>query len=208
MYDWLERQQLFHLEANLEIEEFRAKKLKLPLDVKRKYSILTQFYCLAAFDSEQSTVLHLSIQDNPSPALIEELLLHFKEVRIFHHEDQPFELMLQYVRPSSITEILSRPLNPIIEDLFGRKSREIDRSWFPQRGVFEVKAELLENYYDEEFERLLSQLRQFNTTSIVMNTLLNDKRKNSIAFRCLSHASQKLELTVNENNHITLLTFK
>lgn len=208
MYDWLEKRFEEEVEVSLEIEEFRATKLKLPLDLKRKYSILTQFYCLASFDSEHSTILHISISDKPSIQLMEELLLHFKEVKILYNEHKPFEIMLQNVRPSSIVEILRRPINPIIEDLFGRRPREVDLAWYPPRGIFEVKSELLEPLEDTDFNKLLSQLREFKTTSIIMNTLLNDQRRNSLAFRCISHATEKMQITVNENNHITLLTFE
>lgn len=207
MYDWLMKQKVEHPDQ-FEIVEFLARRWKSPLALKRKYTLLTQFLCLAAFDQEQSTVLYLSLKDKPEKELIEQVLLHFKDVKILYHGEEPFEIMLQNVRLSSVKRILGSSLHPIIEQIFGKTSRQIDNEWYPIRGEFKVKKEALELYEDRAFDEVISKLRDYKLTSFVTNVLLNERYKGSNALRYLAYATEHLTLTVNENNHIKLITFE
>lgn len=207
MYDWLMKQKVEHPEQ-FEIEEFLAKRWKSPFALKRKYTLLTQFLCLAAFDQDQSTVLYLSLKGKPEKELIEQVLLHFKDVKILYHGEEPFEIMLQNVRSSSVKRILESSLHPIIEQLFGNTSRQIDSEWYPIRGEFKVKREALEIYEDGAFDEVICKLREYKLTSFVTNVLLNERYRGSNALRYLAHATEHLTLTINENNHIKLITFE
>lgn len=208
MYEWLEKYPETDYEKDFKIEEFIAKRWKNPYDLKRKYTILTQFLCMAAFDEEQSTTLYISLEAQPEKELVEEVLLHFKDVKILSHEEKPFELMLQNVRASSISIVLKKGLHPIVEDLFGRTPRMIDEDWFPNRGIFTVQKNCLERYVDPEFKKVLKILSKYKLTSFSTNFLLNEKYKNSHALRFLSYETTDLILKVNENNHITQITFE
>lgn len=207
MYNWLTKEQQ-QLQEDFEIKEFFAKRWKNPYPIKRKYTLFTQFICLAAFDQDQSTVLYVSLEEDPSEQLIAEVLLHFKDVKVLSRDGRPFELMLQNVRSSSVKHFLKSDLHPIVEQLMGRKAREIDSEWYPSRGDFIVRKEALEPYIDKEFDKVIKQLRTYKLNKFVMNVLLNERYRNSEALRYLAHATNNLRLTVNENNHITLLSFE
>lgn len=207
MYNWLIKEQR-KLQENYEIEEFVARRWKNPYPIKRQYTLFTQFLCLAAFDEDQSTIFYLTINEAPTEQLISEALLHFKDVKMLYHKDKPFKIMLQNVRATSVKYFLKHKLNPIVEQLMGRKAREIDNEWYPVRGEFCVKKELLEPYEDKNFDEVIAKLRYYKLTSFITNFLLNDDFRNSEALRYLAHATNDLRLTVNENNHITLINFE
>lgn len=213
MYDWLKKQSPKNFEYEYSetiqvIEEFTAKCWKNPHDLSRKYSLFTQFICMAAYDQQHSTVLYLSLKTKPTKKLIEEVLLHFKDVKILSYGYQPFQLMLQNVRASSIQRILRKPLHPIITDLFGDSPRRIDAEWFPDRGVFSVESAQLIPYYSKEFDGVMKQLVKYEITSFLTNFLLNDHYRNSCALRYLAYAVKDLKVNMNENNHITYISFE
>lgn len=207
MYNWLTKEQQ-ELREDFEIQEFIAKRWKNPWPIKRQYTLLTQFLCLAAFDEEQSTIFYLALEENPSEELTSEVLLHFKDVKVLSRNGQPFELMLQNVRSSSIKYFLKGQLHPIIEQLMGREIRQVDTEWYPSRGEFVVRKEALEPYVDEAFDVVIEKLRKYKLTKFVTNVLLNEHYRNSEALRYLAHATNNVRLTVNENNHITLVSFE
>lgn len=208
MYDWLTKQQIKIPEATYEIEEFTARNWKNPYALTRKYSLFTQFICMAAYDQQQCTVLYLSINSKVSSELIEEVLLHFRNVKILYYGNKPFQIMLQNVRPSSIKTILKDELHPIVADLFGRQARKIDEEWYPQKGVFLVQRGQLEPFKSKQFDEVMNKLRMYKLTSFETNFLLNDNYRKSNALRYLTYETEILKLTVNENNHITCITFE
>lgn len=208
MYDWLTKQSNPIFEYSEEVEEFTAKRWKNPYDLSRKYSLFTQFICMASYDQQHSTVLYLSLKTKPSKKLIEEVLLHFKDVKILFYGYEPFQLMLQNVRASSIQKILTKPLHPIIEDLFGKEPRIVDEEWFPQRGIFNVNNEHVKPYKSRDFDAVMKQLVKYGLTNFLTNFLLNDYCKHSYAVRYLAHATADFKITINENNHITNISFK
>ncbi|MBQ0140118.1 MAG: hypothetical protein KBT36_12555 [Kurthia sp.] len=208
MYDWLMKQPDRTFDYSDEIKEFTAKRWKNPYDLSRKYSLFTQFICMAAYDQQQSTVLYLSLSTKPTKKLIAEVLLHFKDVKILSYGDQPFQIMLQNIRPSSIHKIITNPMHPIIEDLFGRTPRVIDEEWFPIRGDFYVKREQLQPYKSENFSVVIKQLRKYELTSFHTNFLLNERYQNSYALRYLAYETTNFKVTINENNHIIRIKFE
>lgn len=207
MYDWLMKQPEKTFEYSDEIEEFTVKRWKNPYDLSRKYSLFTQFICMAAYDQQHSTVLYLSLSSKPTKKLISEVLLHFKDVRILSYGNQPFQIMLRNIRASSIQKVLTKPMHPIIEDLFGRTPRIIDEEWFPLKGTFYVKSNQLELYKSVAFDEVMKKLRKYKLTSFSTNFLLNERYRNSCALRYLAHETENLQVTINENNHITHIMF-
>lgn len=181
----------------------------LDLDkIKKRYSILTEFYISISAKSPDA-IISIFLKESRVPTeLLETVIAHFKEVKLIKENNNPVEIMLQYANEDSINYIKNQPGNAIVRNLFNPNS-EVNTSdeWLPKK-TYKIESEKVNKYDDEEFDKVLPYLTPSKNEPYYLLTInedwvLNDSLKNALAIKFFAHKFKEVYLWVDTNQRVT-----
>ncbi|MGG3805406.1 hypothetical protein [Metabacillus fastidiosus] len=197
---------------NLDVNtDFTIKEFDINTNIKKEYSILTQFFILLSIQ-DQNNVTSLAINKRISDELIKEIIIHFDSRKVIYEKELPTEIMLSNPNNESVKIINSKEVNPIIKSLFNKNDDSIqnDSEW-SQPKQYKIISEFIKKYKDEEFSKVVAFLKNTSPNSRVFlninDWILHDTLQDSLLIRHLIHECNNVYLWIDEHKKITMIEF-
>lgn len=175
--------------------------------IKKRFSILTEFYVsFSARFPDSITSIYLK-ESNISDELLETVVAHFEETKIIKEKDKPVEIMLAQPKIDSINQIKNNPGNQIVKNLFNLNSlADSSDEWLPKK-TYKIEPQKIQRYDDKEFDNVLPYLTPPKNQPFLLLSIsdwfLDDSLKNALAIRYFVHKFKEVYLWVDTNKRVT-----
>ena len=187
---------------------FKIQQIENIEKINQSFSVLTEFFISIASKVSNTPLISIFLANaHINTILLEDVVTHFKERKVIMINNIPTELMLRHPKSNSVNYIMNSPKNPVIQSLYDiNKPVEDSDEWTPRK-TFKVISEKIEQYENQDFDKILPYLKPAKGDSYLFLSLfdwyLSDSLKNSLAIRYFSHKFKEIYLWVDQNEKVT-----